>query len=167
MKIEAQSNPDLEKLGELIEGIKFAMLTTAEDNGRLRSRPMSCLQMDSEGNLWFFTSRSSGKMREAGADPMVNLSWSHPDKQDYVSVSGIASEVDDRDKMRALWTPWLKPWFPDGLDDPDLVLLRVSIDEFEYWDAPGNAIKRGYGLVKAMATGNTDALGENKRSSLH
>lgn len=167
MKIERQSHPELEKLGELIDGIKFAMMTTAEANGALRSRPMSCMQMDQEGNLWFFTSQSSGKVQEASQDQHVNLAWAHPDKQDYVSVSGTATVVRDRERMKALWTPWIKPWFPKGVDDPDLVLLQVSIDEYEYWDAPGNAIKRGYGLAKALATGKTDALGEHRRGSLH
>jgi general stress protein 26 len=167
MHIDSQANPELEKLGELIAGIKFAMMTTVEADGHLRSRPMTCMQMDGEGNLWFFTSLTSGKVVEADAQPQVNLAWSHPDKQDYVSVSGSAQVVRDKEKMKALWTPWIKPWFPGGVDDPDLVLLKVGIDEYEYWDAPGNAIQRGYGLARAIATGKTDALGENKRSRLH
>ena len=69
--------------------------------------------------------------------------------------------VHDKEKMRALWSPWLKPWFPKGLDDPDLVLLKVSILAVEYWDAPDSATARAYGLVKALVTGDTDALGEH------
>jgi general stress protein 26 len=167
MQIDTQANPDLEKLGELIGGIKFAMMTTADDQGSLHSRPMSCMQMDGEGNLWFFTSASSGKVHEALAEQQVNVSWAHPDKQDYVSVSGRAAVVRDEAKMKSLWTPWIKPWFPKGLADPDLVLMKVTIEEYEYWDAPGNAVKRAYGFAKAMLTGKTDALGENKSSRLH
>jgi hypothetical protein len=63
--------------------------------------------------------------------------------------------------MEALWTPWLKPWFQDGLDDPALVLLKVRVDEADYWDAPGSSAKRLYGLAKGAMTGNTDALGEH------
>jgi general stress protein 26 len=85
------------------------------------------------------------------------------DKQDYVSVSGTVEIVRDKEKMKELWTPWIKPWFPKGLDDFDLVLLKVTIDEAEYWDAPGSAAMRAYGLAKAVATGKTDALGENKK----
>ena len=167
MRIENQSSPDLDTLGKLISGIKFAMMTTSEANGSLRSRPMSCMQMDGDGCLWFFTSASSGKVEEALEDRHVNIAWSHPDKQDYVSVSGTASIVRDKAKMQSLWTPWIKPWFPDGLDDPDLVLMKVAIDEYEYWDAPGSAIKRGYGLAKAMLTGKPDALGEHGSGKLH
>src|SRR4051812_2839238 len=76
MQIETQHHPELEKLGELIAGIKFAMITTIEADGQLRSRPMSCMQMDGDGNLWFFTSQSSGKVQEASADRHINLAWS-------------------------------------------------------------------------------------------
>ena len=167
MQIEQQANPELQKLADLIGDIKFAMLTSADHEGTLRSRPMSTMQLDADGNLWFFTSISSGKMDEAQEHTHVNVSYSRPDKQDYASVSGTASVVRDRQKMQSLWTAWIKPWFPQGIDDPDLVLLKVQIDEFEYWDAPGGAVKRGYGLAKAMVTGKTDALGQNQRTRLH
>lgn len=166
MEIEKQKHPDLDKVAELVQEIKFAMLTTAEPDGTLRSRPMTTLQMDSDGNLWFFTSDSSPKVDEADQHRLVNLSYARIDRQDYLSVSGSAQIVRDKTKMQALWTPWVKAWFPDGLDDPDLVLLKVTLEEAEYWDSPGSAVKRAYGLAKAIALGKTDALGENKKISL-
>lgn len=162
MDIQRQSNPELEKVAELVKEIKFAMLTTEESDGTLRSRPMATLQMDSEGHLWFFTGLHSPKVTEAEHHE-VNLSYARMDKQDYVSISGKAEIVRDKAKMQSLWTPWIKPWFPDGLDDPELVLLKVSIHEAEYWAAPGSTVKRLYGLVKGITTGKTDALGENRR----
>ena len=35
----------------------------------------------------------------------------------------------------ALWKPALKVWFPEGFNDPDLVLLRVKPVSAEYWDS--------------------------------
>jgi general stress protein 26 len=163
MKIEKQSNADLEKIAELIGDIKFAMLTTQEPDGAMRSRPLSTLQMDEQGKLWFFTSMTSPKIGEIEQNPHVNVNYMRPDKQDYVSISGTADVVREKEKMKELWTPWIKPWFPNGLDDPDLILLKVSIHEAEYWDAPGSAVMRAYGLAKAIVTGKTDALGDNKK----
>jgi general stress protein 26 len=163
MHIEEQQNDIFNKIAEMIDRTKFAMLTTMEEDGQLRSRPMSTMQMDEDGNLWFFTSQSSPKVAEAQQHRQVNLCYARPDKQDYLSVSGNAELIHDRDKMRSLWTPWIKPWFPNGVDDPDLALLKVHITEAEYWDAPGNVIKRFAGLGKALATGNTDALGEHEK----
>ena len=93
----------------------------------------------------------------------VNLSYARTDKQDYLSVSGTAELVHDKKKMQALWSPWLKPWFPKGPDDPELALLKVGIIAVEYWDAPDSAMARAYGLVKAVATGDRGALGEHRK----
>jgi len=163
MDVQEQSFDQLKKVADLVEEIRFAMLTTEEADGNLRSRPMATIQMDSAGNLWFFTALSSGKADEARQHHHVNLSYARIDKQDYLSVSGNAEFVRDKEKMRSLWTPWIKPWFPKGLDDPDLVLLKVTITVAEYWMAPGNAAMRLYGLAKGMLTGNTDALGEHRK----
>lgn len=163
MDIQTQHNPELQKVADLVKEIKFAMMTTEELDGTLRSRPMATMQMDADGNLWFFTAMSSPKVDEAELHRQVNLSYARPDKQDYVSVSGAAEVVRDKEKMKTLWTPWIKPWFPQGLDDPDLVLLKVRIHEAEYWEAPGSAVKRLYGLAKGVMTGNTDALGNNRK----
>lgn len=163
MEVQKQTFEQLQKVADLVEEIKFAMLSTEEPDGTLRSRPMATLQMDSTGNLWFFTALSSLKIDEAKQHRQVNLSYVRIDKQDYLSVSGTCEILRDQEKMRSLWTPWIKPWFPKGLDDPDLVLLKVTITEAEYWIAPGSAAVRLYGLAKGMLTGNTDALGDNRK----
>jgi general stress protein 26 len=163
MQIEEQHDAALKKVAEMVGDTKFAMLTVMERDGTLRSRPMSTMQLDAEGNLWFFTSQSSLKVAEGQQQWQVNLCYVRTDKQDYLSISGSAQFVHDKEKMKSLWTPWIKPWFPNGLDDPDLTLLKVSIVEAEYWDAPDSAVERAYGLAKAITTGNTDALGENRK----
>jgi len=158
---QAQANAQMTRLAELIDESSIAMMTTAEPGGSLRSRPLATLQIDSDGRLWFFTSVSSPKVDEIARNRQVNLSYVDPERQDYVSISGTAEIVRDRAKMQELWTPWIEPWFPRGLDDPDLVLLRVTIESAEYWDAPESKVQRLYGLAKAMATGDREALGEN------
>ena len=47
----------------------------------------------------------------------------------------------------------LEAWFPDGPQDPDLVLLRVVAESAEYWKAPGGRAASLLGYVKANATG--------------
>ena len=161
MDKQSQPSDEMQKLADLIDETHIAMLTTLEPDGSLRSRPLATRQFDSEGNLWFFTSLTSPKAKEIERDPHVNLAYANPKRMDYVSVSGTAELIRDRAKMKELWTPWIKPWFPNGLDDPDLALLRVSVDYAEYWDAPGSTAKQVYGLAKAVSTGKTDALGEH------
>ena len=61
MEIDEQHNAALAKVAEMVGDARFAMLTTKEKDGTLRSRPMATMQLDSQGNLWFFTSLSSPK----------------------------------------------------------------------------------------------------------
>ena len=85
---------EIKKVAELIKGIKFAMLTTAEEDGSLRSRPMATQQAEFDGTLWFFTSTTTAKVGEINRDRHVNVSFADPDKQVYVSASGLpASSV--------------------------------------------------------------------------
>jgi general stress protein 26 len=156
------SGEDFARLKELIEDIRIAMMTTRDADGTLRSRPLQTLRCADEGTLWFFTSASSPKVAEAAAGGwQVNLSYANPEKQDYVSVSGLATLSRDRKLMEALWSKWVEVFFPKGVDDPDLALLRVDIEKAEYWDSPGTAIGRAFALTRALVTGKKDAVGEN------
>jgi hypothetical protein len=62
--------------------------------------------------------------------------------------------------------PLLKAWFPDGLDDPALALLRVDIEKAEYWDSPSSTVVHLVGFVKALATGKTYEPGEHEKVTL-
>lgn len=144
-----------QKLWELIKDVKIAMLTTEDADGVLRSRPMATQRVEFEGDLWFFTSASSKKVREAATHNEVNLSYADPGSNKYVSVSGSASLVRDPAKARELWNPIYKAWFPKGLEDPILALLKVEVNKAEYWDSPSSTMVQLAGFLKAVATGQT------------
>ncbi|HYG98266.1 MAG TPA: pyridoxamine 5'-phosphate oxidase family protein [Terriglobales bacterium] len=151
----------IKKLNHLIKDIKFAMLTTAQPDGQLRSRPMATQETDQDGNLWFFTGASSPKVSEIREHQEVNISYASPEEQRYVSVSGAAEVVRDMQKMRDLWNPVYRAYFPKGLDDPDLTLLKVRISEAEYWDSPSSRMVQIAGFVRAVVTGQRSPIGEH------
>lgn len=166
MNNQSDHNENIRKLGEMIKEIKFAMLTTAEPDGTLRSRPMATQATEFNGELWFFTAASAPKVDEIEQDHHVNLSYAAPDKNLYVSVSGKARMMRDKQKAEELWNPAYKAWFPKGLDDPDLALLKVSATQAEYWDSSSSAVVHLVGFVKALATGERYHPGENEKIDL-
>ena len=121
-------------LSSLIHGIRIAMLTTECEDGSLRSRPMATLDTEFDGTLWFFTKADSPMVEEINHVDQVNLSYSLADQQRFVSVSGRATLVIDRQKMADLWNPSFRFWMPQELNDPQIALLRVDIGKAEYWD---------------------------------
>ncbi len=160
------SNPDAAiKLREKIEKIKIAMLTTQEADGHLRSRPMHTTEAESTGILWFFTSDQTDKADAIAQHHQVNLAYSDPESDTYVSVSGKAEIVKDKGKMHDLWNPFLKAWFPDKLETPDIALLKVTVDKAEYWDVSSNLMVQIYGFIKATVTGKS-ARGDGNNEKL-
>jgi general stress protein 26 len=153
-------------LGELIHGIKVAMMTTVEADGSLRSRPMWTHDRDFDGELWFFTREHSAKVGEVEHDHHVSLAYAEPSKDRFVSVSGRCRLVLDKQKARELWSPTLKAWFPQGVDDPELALLCVKVEKAEYWDTPNSRMVQLVGFVKSVLTGQTYEPGENEKVSL-
>jgi general stress protein 26 len=81
-------------------------------------------------------------------------------------VSGRAELVLDKQKMAELWNPVYKAWFPKGLEDPEIALLRVKVEKAEYWDMPHSAAVKVIGFAKAVLTGKPYEPGENKKLDL-
>jgi general stress protein 26 len=158
-------NDQINKLGELIKGIKVAMLTTLDEDGTLRSRPMITQEAEFDGDLWFFTRDDAPKVHEGLRECQVNVSYSGDNR--WVSVSGRMYLIQDRMKMQDLWNEAFRAWFPDGLDDPHLGLIKVEADYAEYWDSgPSNVLIQLKGYVKAALTGERATGGENKKLNL-
>jgi len=160
MRKQTQTHPDLARLADLIADAEIAMLTTVDADGTLRSRPLMTLEMDSQGRLWFFTELSTRKVGEMDQHRKVNLSYADVTRQAFVSICGRVRLLRDPDKARELWTQRVKPWFPSGLDDPDLGLLEVTVEEAEYWDVPASRMQRLFGLT-AAAGGQPGQPGEH------
>ncbi|HSK73073.1 MAG TPA: pyridoxamine 5'-phosphate oxidase family protein [Pyrinomonadaceae bacterium] len=152
----------IEKLRDLIRDIDTAMLTTI-DGGVLRSRPMQTQEAEFDGDLWFFTSSKTHKIEEIEKDNRVNVTYASPDNNIYVSVSGRAEISRDRAKIEELWNPVYKAWFPEGLDDPNLILLKIDAEQAEYWDSSANTFVQVAGFMKALATGKRADGGENEK----
>jgi general stress protein 26 len=151
-------------LWDLIKDIRFAMFTTRHDNGHLHSRPMTTQnsKLDEDQNLWFFMSKKGDPVADFEAEPNVNVSYADTGADSYVSVSGMAAIVDDLAKKQQLWSKMAEAWFPGGVNDPDLALVRVRITHANYWDVKESKVVQLYKMAKAAITGQppTD-LGEH------
>jgi general stress protein 26 len=152
----------IQTLSEMLEEMSVAMLTTVLPDGALRSRPMvRSAAATFDGSLWFFTPLDTAKVADVAANPNVNAAFSEPIQRRYVSLSGRASIVKDRKKIEELWDPTHGEWIPQGRENPDLVLLKLDVEEAEYWDAPSSAMHRLGGLVKRVFIGEQQAAGEH------
>jgi general stress protein 26 len=152
----------IDKVRELMKDARICMLTSMTEDGRHVSRPMGLQEAEFVGDLWFFTYEDSEQTRNLVTHPQVNVSFSNQKDNAWVSLSGAAELVHDRAKAEKLWTPFLKAWFPDGLDTGGLVLIKVNAESAEYWDSPGGKALALFGAIKAAVTGKPPKAGDNE-----
>ena len=140
---------DLEQVWELMTSISFCMLSNW-DGEKIHSRPMGAVVRQDENAIYFFTDDRAHKDDEIRQYPKVGLAFADPRSQKYVSVSGTAEVCCDRKKIEELWAVPAKVWWKTP-DNPHLRLIKVTPEQAEYWDAPGNVIsnlKVAFALVK-------------------
>ena len=143
----AAARDAIRKLGELIHGIQTAMLITVDARGHFRARPMATHQSELHDELWFYVDARSSVIDDITERHQVNVSYVDNGKR-YVSVSGIAHVVRNPDLLRRFWNKKAAEWFPDGPDnDPHLALLRIQLEEAEYWDVGSKAMVRLLGMA--------------------
>jgi general stress protein 26 len=129
-------------LKELAEKVRICMFTTVGSEGELSSRPMGTANIEDDGSIWFFTNEYSPKSKELSKENEVNLAYSDPSSNTYISVNGKAELIDDPVRKKEYFNPAIKAWFPDGLEDRALILIKVSPSAAEYWDSSANKILR-------------------------
>ena len=71
-----------------------------------------------------------------------------------MSLSCTARVVDDRAKLEELWGTFTGAWMEGGPENPENILIEVTGDTAEYWDAPGGGkVVQLVNLVKSAVTG--------------
>ncbi len=152
-----------EHFHRLLAQFKVAMLVTHAGNGRLRARPMALARVEEGGQLWFMTDSETAKAHEIETESDVQVVCQN-DRSTYLSLQGRASLIHDRHKIEELWQEPFRVWFPKGIDEPHLALIRVEPIEGEFWDTKGMK-KISYLLeaAKAYATGTTPRIEEGEQ----
>ncbi|WP_312797840.1 pyridoxamine 5'-phosphate oxidase family protein [Tianweitania sp.] len=123
----------LEEIAAAMKGIDIAMLTTVTEDGSLASRPMSNNgDVDFDGDSYYFTYEESRMVADIEEEPAVTLGFAGDDGF-YVAVSGDADLIRDKEEFEAHWNPDLDKWFEDGIDTPNIVMIKVESDRLKWW----------------------------------
>jgi len=94
--------------------------------------PMTA-QLDKDANsaIWFFTGRDHA-LASGGA---ATATFASKDHDMFARFSGELSEEASRERLNELWSPMIEAWFPQGKDDPNLLLLRMDLGQAEIWNS--------------------------------
>ena len=159
----------LDDLYKLIDDMEVCLFTTRRGDGRLVTRPMQVQERTSGTDLWFVTDVEANKLDELATDPHVNLGFYSNKSREWVSVSGKAIITRDRDLIDAMYKPDWKAWFPEeggertgGPEDPRIALVLVEALSVIYFKKTKPQPVILFEIAKAMVTGSTPQLGEER-----
>ena len=161
-KDQLSGDDAIEKVRALLPQFRSAMMLTHGPKGEVHVRPLG-LQGDLStfgGVLWFFTDERSRKVQESAGGVPVSIICQSDENSAYLHLTGTATIVRDMPKMRELYSPIIKTWFPEGLDDPHLTLIRFEASGGSYWDSPGGMLHVAASFAKSLATGVPGKGGE-------
>ena len=148
----------LDTVRSIMKDVRVCMFVTSAENGDLHSAPMTTQEAEFDGDAWFIAQSGSETVRNLSARPHVNVSYSG--STSWVSVAGTAAVVEDAAKKKELWNTFTEAWFPEGQDDPSVVVVKVSGDSAQYWDSPGR-LAMTVSMVKARVSGTTPNAGDS------
>ena len=158
---------ELRKFYELVENIEIAMMTTRRSDGHLESRAMATQKRADGADLWFVTLAGSQKLADIAHDPHVNLGYLDTRTMEWISVSGLATISTDRAKIKELYMPDWKIWFPEGDDprhgtpeDPRMVLIGVDVHAAVFLEVNKPKPIVLYEMAKGWFTGQQPDIGE-------
>jgi general stress protein 26 len=162
----AQAKVQLEKIRQMVTSIGIAMMTTHDQQENMVSRPMALQEVDKEGIFWFFTSSQTPKTAQVNRDLRINLAFSEPGKETYVSVSGAARHLRDEQKIAQLWNEEASTWFPQGKEDSNLLLMRVEPHLVSCWDASSHQMVELFQLTHSLLASESQQEIENQQVSI-
>jgi general stress protein 26 len=168
MEKNLQNEEALKKFRKLATDIRTCMFITDNKTEHDHTRPMSTIEVDEKGTMWFFTDIRSVKVEEVSKERNVHLVYAHPGKESFLDVWGRATVSTDKNLIKEKWSSFLKAWFPAGVDDPNLALLKVQPDDVYYWNAESGKMVSFLKIAIAAVTGKPvadDAQGKLKVTS--
>lgn len=147
------SREAIEKLKELVNEIDVCMFCSAIDKGNLHTVPMSRQEVDDEGAIWFLLSAESDTCKNVKQDPTVQLLYAHVGDYNFVTVKGRAQISRDQERIDKYWNRFVEVWFEKGKEDPNIRVMKVTVDEAHYWDNKYNKFVTFLKLATSAVTG--------------
>lgn len=155
------------KIRQLLKELPIAFMVTV--NGpEIAARPIGVVGDHAafDGSLWFITDRRSRKVAAIRDGAATTLLFQNDREGTYLHLSGHASVVEDTQRLKELYTSIQRTWFPDGVDDAHMTLVRFDATTASYWDGHASKLRLAAAFAKSVLTGAPGASGNAGTASL-
>jgi general stress protein 26 len=119
---------------QTITKVPICWLATRSLEGGTNARAVNSSTGRPGSDEWtrrFLVRRSSRKVAEMRAAPLVTLAFQHPSGERYVALGGRAAIIEDVAEMRTLWPSEFDAQFPPGFADANMTVTQVDVDRIE------------------------------------
>lgn len=119
---------------ETIAAVPICWLATRSLEGGTNARAVSSSAGPPGSDEWtrrFLVRRSSRKVAEMRAAPLVTLAFQHPSGDRYIALGGRAMIIEDVAEMRTIWSSDMDAHFPPGFADANMIVIQVDVDRIE------------------------------------
>ena len=148
-----------DRLWSEIKSVHYGMLGVVGALPAQHFQPMTAFPERDEGALWFFARKESDLARAAGASAQVMFVVQAKDQDFQACIGGRLVQDTDRTRIDKYWNPIVAAWYPEGKNDPNLILLRMDASDAQVWVSEGGPVKFAYEIAKANMTGKLPDVG--------
>ncbi len=146
----------IERIAATVKKSETCFFCTQEASGASQGvRPMAVREVDDAGNLWFLSADDSHKNQELAQSPDVSLFFQGSPHSDFLHLTGRATVLRDKARIKELWSPLIKTWFTEGIDDPRITAIKVTPTDGYYWDNKHGSAVAGVKMLVGAAIGKT------------
>jgi general stress protein 26 len=117
-----------------ITAVPICWLATRSIEGGTNARAVSSSAGAPGSDLWtrrFLVRRSSRKVAEMRAAPLVTLAYQDSSGDRFVALGGRATIIDDVAEMRTMWSSERDAQFPPGFADANMIVIQVNVERIE------------------------------------
>lgn len=123
------------------------------------SLPMTAqLDPDAHSEFWFYTTRDN---RLASGGPAM-AQFASKGHHVFACINGTLVEETDSAVIDRYWSKDVAAWYPQGRQDPSLLMLRFNLGTAEVWLADVTV----KGLFKMLLGGDVRRQAQNKHSEI-
>jgi general stress protein 26 len=150
----------IQKMQEMFSDGQILIFCSGLGKFPVDATPMSTQSVDDAGNVWFFSSKDSGRNENLKKDPRSQLIYSNPSDMDFMSIHGKSEVMIDTKKAEEMWSKHVEVWFPEGPGDSNLTIIKFIPLEGYYWDTKHGKMISMAKWAAAMLTGskNDDSI---------
>ncbi|MBF9044022.1 pyridoxamine 5'-phosphate oxidase family protein [Rhodobacterales bacterium HKCCE4037] len=118
--------------------------------------------LDQDGhNLHFITANDTDLSKEIGTGREAHFCLVGSSGDLYACIRGQIRPNPDRDKLEELWSPAAGMWFDDGIDDPKVQLLTLSMVDAQVWTVQAGALQFGLEMLRGTLGDKDPDLGDS------